>query len=84
MIHREDIEQYPGTLTELANDVGDLRYDTLALFLRSLAAKLESDGEADANRGRPKLAASLHDSAERVAEAAAAIEKAWAISAPHM
>ena len=84
MIHREEIEQFPGTLSELANEVGDLRYDALAIFLQSLAAKLEKDGEADANRGRAKLAASLRKSAASVADAMKAIEKASVISAPHM
>jgi hypothetical protein len=84
MIHWEDIERYPGTLAELAGEVGDLRYDALASFLRSLAAKLESDGNADAGRGRPKLAASLRGGAARVMEAAAEIERAWSICAPHM
>ena len=50
MIHREDIERYPGTLAQLANDVGDLRYDALASFLRSLAEKLQTDGAADLSR----------------------------------
>ena len=84
MVHRDQIERYPGTLAQLAGDIGDLRYDALASFLRSLAAKLESDGNADASRGRPKLAAALRNSATAVKEAAAEIERAWSICAPHM
>jgi hypothetical protein len=84
MVHRADVERYPGTLAELAGEVGDLRYDALALFLRSLAAKLESDASADAGRGRPRLSAALRGGAAGVAEAAAEVERAWSICAPHM
>jgi hypothetical protein len=84
MIHRENIERYPGTLADLAREIGDLRYDALATFLQELAAKLERDSAADAGRGRPKLAATLHEAADGVTAAAAAIERAWTISSPHM
>jgi hypothetical protein len=84
MIHRENIEGYGGTLAELAGELGDLRYDTLALFLRALAKKLEADADADTGRGRSHLARALRDGAEGVSVAATAVERAWAISAPHM
>lgn len=84
MTHRDNIERYPGTLTELASDVGDLRYDALAGFLRALAAKLERDATADAGRGRTRLAARLRGAAAGMAAAAKEIDEAWSISAPHM
>jgi hypothetical protein len=84
MVHREDLERYPATLAELACELGDLRYDALASFLRSLAAKLEADGNADAGRGRRKLAAALRGSATAVQAGAAEIERAWSICAPRM
>jgi hypothetical protein len=84
MIHRENIPNYPGTLAELAAELGDLRYDALALFLNALARKLETDSVADAGRGRPLLAAALQEGSAKVSAAAAAIERAWTISAPHM
>lgn len=84
MIHCETIDRYPGTVAELAGELGDLRYDALASFLRSLAAKLEADGNADAGRGRPKLAASLHGAAAGIREAASELDGAWAICARHM
>jgi hypothetical protein len=84
MVHREDIEGYPGSLVDLAGEVGDLRYDALAGFLRELADKLAADGAADADRARHRLAAALRDGATGLAAAAAAINRAWAISAPHM
>src|SRR5689334_12156698 len=84
MVHREDIVKYPGTLADLAVDVGNLRYDALARFLRSLSNKLAEDGSADASRGRPLLAVQLHDAAAALAAGTASINRAWAIAAPHM
>jgi hypothetical protein len=83
MLHREDIGGYRGSLAELAGEVGDLRYDALAGFLRALAKKLGADGAADEGRGRPRLAAALEDGAAGLVAAAAAIDRAWAISSPH-
>jgi len=84
MVHRENIERYPGSLSELASEIGDLRYDSLASFLRALAAKLTEDAAADEGRARPKLAAALRGGAADVAAAAADIDRAWALAAPHM
>ncbi len=83
-LHRDNIERYPGTLIELANEIGDLRYDALAEFLHALAAKLTKDATADARRGRARLATALQGGAAGLGAAAAEVERAWAISAPHM
>jgi hypothetical protein len=84
MVHHENVERYAGTLGELVGDLGDLRYDALAAFLRALAAKLDADGNADAGRGRHKLAAALRGAGASVASAAADVERAWSICSPHM
>jgi hypothetical protein len=84
MVHREDVERYPGTLAQLAGEVGDLRYDALAAFLHALAAKLDADGSADVGRGRHKLAAALHAASGSVTAAAAEVELAWSICGPRM
>ena len=84
MQHASHVGRYPGTLAELATELGDLRYDALAAFLTELAAKLEADSLADGSRGRQKLAATLQSASEGVATAAERIAKAWQISAPHM
>jgi len=77
MVHRQEIDGYPGTLADLAQALGDLRYDALASFLRALAAKLEADADADAGRSRPRLSGELNLAAE-------AVERAWRICAPRM
>jgi hypothetical protein len=84
MIHRKDVARYSGTLTELADDLGDLRYDALSAFLRALAAKLDADGAADAGRGRRKLSAALRNAGVSVAVAATDVERAWSICSPRM
>lgn len=83
-MHARHIERYPGTLAELATELGDLRYDALAAFLTELAAKLEADSLKDAARGRQKLAAALQAAAIEVSGAAEHIATAWRICEPHM
>ncbi|MBC7806958.1 MAG: GNAT family N-acetyltransferase [Akkermansiaceae bacterium] len=84
MTHETTVTRYAGTLTELAADLGDLRYDALATFLQDLSAKIDRDGRADAGRGRKKLAASLHACAAHLADAARETQTAWQISEPFM
>jgi hypothetical protein len=84
MTHADHVARYPGTLAELAVELGDLRYDALATFLAALAAKLEGDSAQDAARGRSRLAAALSAASVEVSEAADAVAKAWAICAPRM
>lgn len=84
MKHPDHIARYPGSLTDLAVEVGDLRYDVLSAFLAALSAKLGRDADADAARGRLKLATELHNAATAVDRARLRIEEAWRISAPHM
>jgi hypothetical protein len=73
MNHQADVKRYPGTLADLAEEIGDLRYDALAEFLRLLHAKLDRDASKDDGRGRARLAASLRAAAHPLGEAAAAM-----------
>jgi hypothetical protein len=84
MTHRERPERYPGTLAELATELGDLRYDALAEFLRLLAAKLDADAAKDTARSRRRLAAALRDAAAGVTGGATAVQTAWQICEPKM
>ena len=84
MVHHDAVQSYAGTLAELAADVGNLRYDALAEFLRLLAAKITEDGQKDADRGRVQLAAALQNSAVELAASAKRIEKAWQVAKPFM
>ena len=84
MVHQANVKRYPGTLADLAEEVGDLRYDALAEFLRLLHAKLDRDASQDEGRGRFRLAGSLRAAARPLGEAATAIQRAWRICEPHM
>ena len=84
MTHFDNIAGYSGTLSELAEDVGDLKYDALAEFLRLLAAKVERDGLKDRERGRGRLASALQGCADHLAASAAEAGEAWLVAKPFM
>lgn len=83
MQHKTYIEKYNGSLETLAEEIGNLRYDALANFLRCLSIKIAQDGEKDYSRNRVKLAACLEECSRELSEAAVAIKKAWDISSPY-
>ncbi len=76
MIHKKEIE-YPGGYTQLAEDLGNLTYDSLAAFLDKLADKIDKDADADAKRQRPQLSKQLRFAAKHIGNA-------WKISEPYM
>lgn len=82
MTHPLHIERYPSSLGELADEIGDLRYDALASFLSDLSAKIGRDSVAD--NGRAKLAASLAAYAAHLGNAADDSGAAWRAAAPFM
>ncbi|GAB4192171.1 MAG: hypothetical protein Fur006_36250 [Coleofasciculaceae cyanobacterium] len=84
MKHGDRVKRFNGTLVELAEDLGNLRYDALAQFLSTLSAKIEQDSNNDEQRGRRKLATALHDCAQHLTLSAKAIEQAWDICEPYM
>ena len=84
MKHGDRVERFNGTLVELAEDLGNLRYDALAQFLSALSAKIEHDSNNDEQCGRRKLATALHDCAQHLTLSAKAIEQAWDICEPYM
>ena len=84
MIHYGEVKRYAGSMNELAEDIGNLRYDALADFLNLLAAKIEHDGDKDRARKRLKLANELHSSADSLRTSATAIDRAWVICKPFM
>ena len=84
MKHTRTVNLYQGTQEQLAEDLGDLYYDTLADFLDLLSKKMARDATADLGRGRPKLAAELDACAQHLDAAAGHIQAAWGICAPHV
>ncbi len=84
MTHETTIAGYDADFTQLAQELGDLRYDALAVFLTALSKKIEDDGDKDQARNRVQLATQLHAGAEQLKQASQAIEKAWRICEPYM
>jgi hypothetical protein len=80
--HTQNIKSIEIDNETLAKEIGDLYYDSLAEFLTALSKKLALDGDADAARGRKKLASHLHEAAKHIAEASVHMDKAWDICAP--
>lgn len=68
---------YPGGMDKLAEDLGNLRYDSLGNFLNTLSEKLNKDSEADEKRERKHLA-------KQLAYAGKHISNAWKICEPFM
>ena len=83
MIHKNSIEKYAGTMEELAEEIGDLKYNALSEFLELLADKIQLDGTKDNSRNRLKLAKHLHDCSDQLRQAQLSIDKAWVICEPY-
>jgi len=84
IIHKDELDGYEGSSEDLAEAIGDLKYDALANFLALLAAKIQKDGGKDRSRGRVQLASSLEKSAQHLLAAKSNRDIAWKISAPYM
>ena len=84
MKHPTTIEAYPHDLQQLAQELGDLRYDALEEFLQQLSQKIAADGAKDAARGRTQLASALAQAAQTLEQSSKHIAKAWRISAPYL
>lgn len=84
MKHPTTLDAYECSLTDLAQELGDLRYDALQTFLLALSQKIKSDGEKDTARGRKQLGAALQQTADALADAAEHTGKAWRICMPYM
>ena len=81
--HPLEIEGF-GSLDELAEEVGNLRYDKTRDFLSSLADDIKRQADADKGRGRLQLAEKLYQTAERLYSARDEMERAWKICEPYM
>jgi hypothetical protein len=82
MKHTNTVTRFQGSSDQLAEDIGDLYYDALALHLHLLAEKMAKDSIADAARGRNKLAAELMACSGNLKQAALHIDSAWSICEP--
>ncbi len=84
MKHLTVQESFGKTTAEVAEIIGNLRYDEAATLMTALVGKFERDAEADRARSRPKLATRLYCTAAFLNAAAGECLTAWQISEPFM
>jgi hypothetical protein len=84
MKHPNKIEKYPGSLAELAKELGNLKYNSLAKFLKEIGDDLINQAKTDREKGRLQLASHLEASAQKIYEARDRINSAWDICEPYM
>lgn len=84
MKHSAWIKKYEGNFEQLAEEIGDLRYDSLFEFLELLSKKIEQDSQKDKGRERTQLANSLQQAATALRDSAKHVKTAWQISEPYM
>jgi len=80
--HTNKIKSFDIENKDLAIELGDLYYDSLADFLAHLAQKLEDDGDKDYSKKRLDLAYNLYMASKLISDAAKHIDKSWEISEP--
>lgn len=68
----------------LAENIGDLHYETLSEFMIQLRDKLYDDSAKDREAGRKQIAEQLYLASHKTWEAFTHIRKAWEISKPFM
>lgn len=82
--HKKTVEKYTGNLKELAEDIGNLHYESLTEFLRLLSWKLNADANKDYDAGRVELSHKLGKASDSLEKTSKSINKAWKISEPYM
>ena len=83
MIHKSHIEHYPDAKI-LAEEIGNLKYDSLANFFQELSNKFLRDAKADSYKGRKKLAKHLDALYSHSQSMKFEAEKLWEICEPYM
>lgn len=84
MKHPDHVKKYDGTLEDLATDVSNMRYDSVATFLGYLANNLKSQADYDKSKARLKLASTMYSLVDKLVEVRAIMDTAWKICEPYM
>lgn len=90
--HPDKVLGYEGSLEELAQAIGKMRYDKVADFINEFAKELECQGNADSKRPsvtnpaktRMLLAKHLILASKNLLAAKKQIDHAWKICQPYM
>lgn len=84
MKHEIRVVNYPGSLDELAREIGSTRYDVVVSFLQYLGDDLMRQAESDRAKGRVILANKLELTAQEIYQARDQMNSAWNICKKHM
>lgn len=71
-------------MKHLAEDIGNLHYESLTQLLYWLSKKIDEDSVKDYQGGREKLAAALQYTGMSIFESSLRMEKVWNICKPNM
>lgn len=84
MDHLEKPQNFDWTLEDLAKEIWDLKYDSMAKFFALLWEKIASDWEKDLWRWRNQLWLALWSVAEELKKTSEKIENIWKICEKYM
>ncbi len=84
MKHPLNVKGYTGDHKKLAEEIANMRYDQVVIFLDALADDLNRQAKGDIKRSRVNLATELLKASFSIKEAKLCIDKAWKISEPFM
>lgn len=83
--HPRNVVGYDGSLKDLAQVIGQMSYDQVAVFIGELALDIKTQAEADLTlRKRKKLAKELFETADLLSQAQTKMNAAWDVCRPYM
>jgi hypothetical protein len=84
MKHTKKVEKYSGTLKELARDILNMRYDSLAELYKYLSEGLSADAEHDKILGHKQVSRLLKKLSENNLKSEEYARTLWKICKPYM
>jgi hypothetical protein len=82
--HPDHVVGWSGSVEELAQAIGNMRYDAMAQLIHLLSQDILTQAKADAERNRVKLAVQLEDVWDNLVLTQASLQATWAICKPFM
>lgn len=81
--HRKDVHGETD-MKHLAEEIGNLHYESLQNLFFELSIKLYQDGVKDTDNGRVELGAALDHASDHLSNAAHCMQRAWKVCEPFM
>ncbi len=82
--HTHTVKGYDGTLEELAQAIGALRYDAAAELFKHLEDEYTRQSKEDGNRGRRQLSGMLEHFAKQFRQLHFSLARIWELCKPYM